>query len=227
LWKPNRVILTALESRAGITSPVSPSRAGCLKLILNLRLSLFMRRRLVTLVLLSLIGLVLPAWPSAATNHLAGQRSTYLSRAAAQPVDWYPWGSEAFQRAMDLNRPILLDVGAVWCPWCALMDRDTYTNRETADYINQHFVAVKVDFDASPKLAAQLQKAQAFLNLPAGLPLTSFLTPDGKLYSGAGYLTAQRIADKPSFKEVADQALEDYTDKSKLDKQSFQLEVAK
>ena len=61
------------------------------------------------------------------------------------------------------------------------MDRDTYSNVDIANYINQHFVAVKVDFDASPKLVAQLQHAQAVLNLPAGLPLTSFITPDGSL----------------------------------------------
>ena len=74
-----------------------------------------------------------------------------------QPVDWYPWGADPFKRAKELHCPILLDVGAVWCPWCALMDRDAYTNVDTANYINQHFVAVKVDFDASPKLVAQLQ----------------------------------------------------------------------
>ena len=122
-----------------------------------------------------------------ASNHLAGQSSVYLIRAAGQPVDWYPRNAEAFKRAKELDRPILLDVGAVWCPWCGLMDRDTYTNPETAEYVNQHFVAVKVDFDASPRLVAQLQRAQAVLNLPAGLPLTSFITPDGKLYFGAGY----------------------------------------
>jgi len=66
--------------------------------------------------------------------------------------------------------------------------RDTYTDVTIADYINQHFVCVKVDFDSAPELVARLQRAQAVLNLPAGLPLTSFITPDGKLYFGAGYL---------------------------------------
>ena len=71
-------------------------------------------------------------------NHLAGEQSRYLRRAMNQPVNWYPWSEDAFRRAGELNVPILLDVGAVWCPWCALMDRDTYTNVDTADYINQH-----------------------------------------------------------------------------------------
>src|ERR1700752_587233 len=159
------------------------------------------------------------AWTAAAPaqeklNHLAADNSPYLKRAISQPVDWYPWGAPAFGRAKELNRPILLDVGAVWCPWCDLMDRDTYINAATADYINQHFVAVKVDFDASPKLVAQLQRAQAILNLPAGLPLTSFITPDGKLYFGAGYLPGEYKHGKPSFREAADEALVRLRDKS-------------
>src|SRR5271167_3924348 len=162
---------------------------------------------------------------ASAPNHLGGQSSVYLARAARQPVNWYSWGGEAFNRAKELDRPILLDVGAVWCPWCSLMDRDTYTNPETADYINQYFVAVKVDFDASPKLVAQLQRAQAILNLPAGLPLTSFITPDGKLYFGGGYLPAEHKAHKLSFREAAEEALKRYADKSKIAEESFQLQV--
>jgi uncharacterized protein len=169
----------------------------------------------------------LHAFPLAAGNHLTNQKSKYLARAAGQPVDWYPWSAEAFQRAKALDRPILLDVGAVWCPWCALMDRDIYTNLAAAEYINQHFVAVKVDFDASPKLAAQLQRAQAILNLPAGLPLTSFITPDGKLYFGAGYLPSEAKGDKQSFQQAAEQALKQYTDKKSINNESFQLEVAR
>ncbi len=160
-------------------------------------------------------------------NHLPVDSSAYLKRAISQPVDWYPWGPAAFRRAKELNRPILLDVGAVWCSWCDLMDRDTYTNPSTADFINQHFVAVKVDFDASPNLVAQLQRAQAVLNLPAGLPLTSFITPGGKLYFGAGYLPSEHKGDKSSFREAADEALGRYADKSKIGKESFQLELEK
>jgi len=160
-------------------------------------------------------------------NHLSGQQSAYLKRAAFQPVDWHPWGAAAFQRAKDLNRPILLDVGAAWCPWCSLMDRDTYSNAATADYINGHFVPVKIDFDAAPELVAQLQRAQAVLNLPAGLPLTSFVTPDGRLYFGAGYLQSEHKGDKPSFREATEEALKRYASKAQIEKESFQLEVAK
>ncbi len=176
---------------------------------------------------LVMLGFVASAVGQTKPNHLAGEQSPYLRRALNQPVNWYPWSKDAFRHAGELNTPILLDVGAVWCPWCALMDRDTYTNVDTADYINQHFVAVKVDFDASPKLVAQLQQAQAVLNLPAGLPLTSFITPDGRLYFGAGYLPAERKNGRPSFRETADEALARFADKSKIEDQSFQLEVEK
>src|SRR6266853_3321643 len=184
-------------------------------------------RKKVVVLLLGLISVVAAGSAQGSPNHLSGQKSAYLKRAVFQPVDWYPWGTLAFQRARDLNRPILLDVGAVWCPWCSLMDRETYTNAAAADYINQHFVPVKVDFDAAPELVAQLQRAQAVLNLPAGLPLTSFVTPDGKLYFGAGYLPVDRKAGKPSFREVVEEALRLFADKGKIEEESFQLEITK
>ena len=179
------------------------------------------------LLTLVLAGIVSASQAQENSNHLSGQTSLYLKRAVSQPVDWYPWGGGAFQRAKQLNRPILLDVGAVWCPWCSLMDRDTYTNTATADYINQHFVSVKVDFDVAPELVAQLQRAQALLNLPAGLPLTSFITPDGKLYFGAGYLPVDRKAGKPSFRGAAEEALRLFADKGKIEEESFPLETTK
>src|SRR5260370_27727744 len=129
--------------------------------------------RNVFLLVVGLAGIVATSAGKGNLNHLGGQTSPYLKQSVSQPVDWYPWGPEAFRRASELDRPILLDVGAVWCPWCSLMDRDTYTTLATADYINQHFVSIKVDFDSAPELVAQLQRAQAALNLPAGLPLTS------------------------------------------------------
>lgn len=184
-----------------------------------------MRRKL--LVAASILVLVTGMNAETEPNHLAGEHSLYLSRASRQPVDWYPWGKDAFRRAAELHVPILLDVGAVWCPWCDLMDRDIYSRPETAAYINQHFVAVKVDYDASPKLVAQLVRAQAVLNLPAGLPLTSFITPEGKLYFGAGYLTAQENNPRRSFREVTDEALARFADSSKIGKESIQLEVEK
>src|SRR5437879_477936 len=76
-------------------------------------------------------------------NRLAKETSTYLKGAAHQPVDWYPWGEEAFRRAKELDRPILLDIGATWCHWCHVIDRESYEDPELAKFINDHFVAVK------------------------------------------------------------------------------------
>lgn len=141
------------------------------------------------------------------SNHLAGSTSAYLKRARGQPVDWYPWGSEAWQKARKLDRPLLVDVGAVWCSWCDLMDRESYTQPEIASFINANFVAVKVDYDVQPELAAKLERAHAVLNLPAGLPLTAFVTPAGKLYFGGGYFPREASRDKPAFAEVLQQAV--------------------
>src|ERR1700693_4225710 len=184
-------------------------------------------RKKVVVLLLGLISGVAAGSGQGSPNRLSGQESAYLKRAIFQPVDWYPCGTLAFQRARDLNRPILLDVGAVWCPWCSLMDRDTYTNAAAADYINQHFVPVKVDFDAAPELVARLQRAQAVLNLPAGLPLTSFVTPDGRLYFGAGYLPAEHWGDQAVFREATEEALKRYANKARSEEESYQLEVAR
>lgn len=186
-----------------------------------------MRRNIPIVLGLALTSVMAANGAQASPNHINGQQSAYLKRALSQPVDWYPWGTAAFERAKELNRPILLDVGAVWCPWCDRMDRESYTNPDTATFINEHFVAVKVDFDASPSLVVQLQRAQAILNLPAGLPLTSFITPDGKLYFGAGYLPAERKDGKLSFRETANEALARFAHKSEIEKLSFQLEIGK
>src|SRR5215469_4831485 len=89
-------------------------------------------------------------------NHLDGQAAPYLKRAVSQPVDWYPWGADAFKRARELSSPILLDMGAVWCGWCDLMDRESYNRPELVAFINANFVAVKIDYDTQPQLAAEL-----------------------------------------------------------------------
>jgi uncharacterized protein len=148
------------------------------------------------------------AAPGAAkSNHLKGSSSPYLQRASQQPVDWYPWSEEAFHKARDLDRPILLDLGAEWCPYCAQMDRESYSQPELARFINDQFVAVKVDYDLQPEIAARLQRAQAFMNLPVGLPLTAFLSPSGKLYFGGGYFPAKSRAGNPSLQETLTGAL--------------------
>ena len=168
------------------------------------------RRRNVLPLLLAWTSLVVSNPAQAGPNHLNDQAAPYLNRAVSQAVDWHPWGADAFKRAKELNRPILLDMGAVWCGWCDLMDRENYNRPDLAAFINANFVAVKVDYDAQPQLAAGLERAQAVLNLPSGLPLTGFLTPGGKLYYGGTYFPREAKGDKPAFEDVLNQALRVY-----------------
>ena len=161
-------------------------------------------------------------------NHLRGSRSAYLARAARQPIDWRPWGEEAFALARKLDRPILLDVGATWCGWCNRMDRESYTRPEVAGFINRNFIAVKVDYDADPKFSARLERAQAVLNLPAGLPLTGFITPAGKLYHGGSYFPGKprmiRGERVPALRAALDEALRLYrTERSSIERDGFQV----
>ena len=145
---------------------------------------------------------------------IPNEKSAFLRRAAGQPVHWYALGPEALAKANEANKPILIEVGAIWCPFCEAMDRDGYGNAEIADYINRHFVGVRIDYDAEPELAHRLELAQALANLPSGMLLTMFVTPEGKLYEGGGYFPAAPAKYKPSFSEFLHQASEEYSAKS-------------
>jgi uncharacterized protein YyaL (SSP411 family) len=107
------------------------------------------------------------------------------------------------------------------------MDRESYTNPETAAYINVNFIAVKVDFDQDPRLSAKLQRAQALLNLPAGLPLTAFVTPEGKLYSGGAYFPAEARDGKPAFREALADARQRFRQqRSEIGRDGFDLHLS-
>ncbi len=135
-------------------------------------------------------------------NKLATASSPYLREAANQPVAWYPWGEEPFRLARTLDRPILLDIGAIWCHWCHVMDEQTYGNREVAAIINEHFVAIKVDRDERPDIDARYQKAVQALTGHGGWPLTVFMTPEGKVFHGGGTFLADDAFGRPGFKRL-------------------------
>jgi len=136
------------------------------------------------------------------SNRLAKESSTYLKGASDQPVDWYPWGEEAFRRAKELDRPILLDIGATWCHWCHVIDRESYEDPEVASIINEHFVAIKVDRDERPDIDARYQQAVGAIAGQGGWPLTGFLTPDGKVFYGGTYFPPKDAHGRPSFRRV-------------------------
>ena len=114
--------------------------------------------------------------PESTGNLLAGEASPYLREASRQPVHWRPWSQAAFQQAQEEDKPILLDIGAVWCHWCHVMDMESYENQEIARLINQNFVAIKVDMDERPDIYRKYQEAVRASTGRGGSPLTASLT---------------------------------------------------
>ena len=139
---------------------------------------------------------------TAALNSLARASSAYLRSAMHQPIQWHEWGEEAFAIAQRENKPMLLDVGAVWCHWCHVMDRESYDDPSVAAIVNEHFVAVKVDRDERPDIDSRYQSAVQAVSGQGGWPLTAFLTPDGKPFYGGTYFPPQDGYGRPSFRRV-------------------------
>jgi uncharacterized protein YyaL (SSP411 family) len=135
-------------------------------------------------------------------NRLKDSASPYLRSAAHQPVDWQEWGEEAFAHARAEGKPILLDIGAVWCHWCHVIDRESYENPEIAAMINQFYVPVKVDRDERPDVDARYQSAISAISGQGGWPLTAFLTPDGKPFFGGTYFPPEDAMGRPGFKRI-------------------------
>jgi uncharacterized protein YyaL (SSP411 family) len=135
-------------------------------------------------------------------NSLSRAASAYLRSAQHQPIDWNEWGAEAFDRAKRENKPVLLDIGAVWCHWCHVMDRESYEDPQTAKIINDNFVAVKVDRDERPDVDTRYQAAVSAISGQGGWPLTGFLTPDGKPFFGGTYFPPEERYGRPSFQRV-------------------------
>jgi hypothetical protein len=119
-----------------------------------------------------------------------------------QPIQWHEFGEEAFAAARAANKPVLLDIGAVWCHWCHVMDRESYDDAEVAAIVNEHYIAVKVDRDERPDIDSRYQVAVASLTGQGGWPLTAFLTPDGKPFYGGTYFPPTDGYGRPSFKRV-------------------------
>ena len=110
-----------------------------------------------------------------------------------QPIQWHEWGEEAFAAARRENKPMLLDIGAVWCHWCHVMDRESYDDPEVAKIVNENFMAVKVDRDERPDIDSRYQAAVGAVIGQGGWPLTAFLTPDGKPFYGGTYFPPRSV----------------------------------
>ncbi len=136
-------------------------------------------------------------------NRLLHETSPYLLQHAYNPVDWYPWGAEALQRARDLNRPILLSIGYSACHWCHVMERESFEDEQIAQLMNQHFVCIKVDREERPDLDEIYMQATVAMNQgQGGWPMTVFLTPEQEpIFAGTYFPPADRWG-RPGFATV-------------------------
>ncbi len=121
-------------------------------------------------------------------NRLILEESPYLIQHAHNPVHWYAWGKEAFERAKRENKPIFLSIGYSTCHWCHVMERESFDNIKLADYLNQHYIAIKVDRERRPDVDKIYMTAAMLLNGSGGWPLSSILTPEGKPFFMATYM---------------------------------------
>jgi len=146
-------------------------------------------------------------------NRLAGETSPYLLQHAENPVDWLPWGDEAFERARETDRPILLSVGYSACHWCHVMAHESFEDEETARLMNELFVNVKVDREERPDVDALSMDAVVALTGHGGWPTTIFLTPGGEPFYGGTYYPPEPRHGLPAFREVLTAVAEAYRER--------------
>ena len=143
-------------------------------------------------------------------NRLARESSIYLKQHASNPVDWYPWGEEAKERARAEDRPIFLSIGYSSCHWCHVMAQESFEDGEVAGLLNGRFVPVKVDREERPDLDAIYMRAAMLMGSSGGWPLSVFLTPDLEPFFAGTYFPPERRWGAPSFKEVLQRVSEAY-----------------
>ena len=145
-------------------------------------------------------------------NHLVGEPSPYLEQHAHNPVDWYPWGEPALARAKRENKPIFLSIGYSTCHWCHVMEEESFTDDEVADFLNRHFVSIKVDREQRPDIDALYIAAVSKLGGSTGWPLTVFLTPQLQPFFGGTYFPKHSGRGRPGFLDVLSQVEEMWRD---------------
>ena len=137
-----------------------------------------------------------------APNRLVREKSPYLLQHAMNPVDWYPWGEEAFARARELDRPIFLSIGYSTCHWCHVMERESFENREIAELLNAHFVCIKVDREERPDVDRVYMTAMQAMRMGGGWPLNVFLTPALQPFFGGTYFPPASRRGMPGLDDV-------------------------
>jgi uncharacterized protein YyaL (SSP411 family) len=145
------------------------------------------------------------AMKSTKTNRLASETSPYLLQHAHNPVDWYPWGNEAFEAARASNKPILLSVGYAACHWCHVMAHESFEDESTAELMNRHFINIKVDREERPDVDRIYMDALHLMGEQGGWPLTMFLDTERQPFWGGTYFPPVSQYGRPSFKQVLTQ----------------------
>jgi uncharacterized protein YyaL (SSP411 family) len=143
-------------------------------------------------------------------NRLAQESSPYLLQHKDNPVEWYPWGPDALDRARSEDRPILLSIGYSSCHWCHVMERESFEDPETAAFMNRHFVPVKVDREERPDVDAIYMEAVQGMTGQGGWPLTAFCDPDGVPFYGGTYFPPESRHGLPSFRMVMEAVAESW-----------------
>ncbi|MDE0468477.1 MAG: thioredoxin domain-containing protein [Candidatus Poribacteria bacterium] len=147
------------------------------------------------------------------TNRLIHETSPYLLQHAHNPVDWYPWGEEALERAKHEQKPILLSIGYSACHWCHVMERESFENEEIAAVMNELFINIKVDREERPDLDEIYMNAVQVMTRQGGWPMTVFLTPDLKPFYGGTYYPPTDRYGRPGFPKVMEAVAEAFNDK--------------
>jgi len=158
------------------------------------------------------------------TNRLIKETSPYLLQHAHNPVDWYPWGEEALEKARSEDKPVLVSIGYAACHWCHVMERESFENEETAELMNRFFVNIKIDREERPDIDHIYMDAVQAMTGSGGWPLNVFLTPAGKPFYGGTYFPPVRAYNRSSWREVITAIHQSYKDKkTEIESQAHNL----
>src|ERR1700722_11651352 len=139
------------------------------------------------------------------TNRLAREKSPYLLQHARNPVDWFAWNEEAFEKGRLENKPIFLSIGYSTCHWCHVMERESFENERVAEYLNDHFVSIKVDREERPDVDKIYMMFVQATTGSGGWPMSVFLTPDLKPFFGGTYFPPAGRHGRPGFLQLLEQ----------------------
>ncbi|HEX2128562.1 MAG TPA: thioredoxin domain-containing protein [Solirubrobacterales bacterium] len=157
-------------------------------------------------------------------NRLAHETSPYLLQHQDNPVDWYPWGPEALERAKELDRPLLVSIGYSSCHWCHVMEHESFEDEETARFMNEHFVPVKVDREERPDVDSIYMEAVQGMTGHGGWPLTAFCDPEGVPFYGGTYFPPEPRQGMPSFRMVMEAVAQSWgTQREKIDEAASRI----